>query len=365
MEPAKLPKLPPSINTTKLIKQLGQTYYQLGQLNRALLEIKTDPFFIMAPLITKEALASTRIEGTQATISDIYHYEASNKFKVDKNDIIEVIRYRKALLYGWRQIRKYDAPLTENFVKKLHRKLLLKTRGQQKNPGNFREQIVHIGKPGSTIEEATYVPPIPTEIPKLFYNWENYIEKNNSDPLLKIGIAHYQFEAIHPFSDGNGRLGRLLITLQLCKENIIDFPLLYLSGYLEKHRTLYTELLNEVSCSGKWEEWLLFFLKVTENQSIKTLLKIFEVRSLYEKYRDIIIEFRSPYSTQFLDTIFKSPICNYTIIKASIKAKSNQTIFNLIDKFVSTGILKYYEKKRKRDNLYFCKDLLRLINKHN
>jgi len=359
-KPFDLPLLPVEIDYKTLIKGIGKSRSAIGEL-AGLLSSSRNPHLLTAPLLTNEAVLSSKIEGTIATVEDVYVYEAENLNREEsekEKDIQEIINYRKAVEIATKELKK--KPISENFVKKLHHVLMNSVRGANKQRGEFRKAQVHIGKFGAGIEVATYIPPIASKIPKLFSNWENYLHSDDeADELVQIAICHYQFEAIHPFLDGNGRIGRLLIPLMLYERRFLPYPVLYISSFFEKNRDEYYLRLNNVSKKSEWLEWIKFFLNALENQAISTKDKLFKMENLYERTKSMMTPMNSIYAIELLDIIFSKPIITYNSIKDRINA-SPQTIYNLIDKFCKTNILKESPGK-KRNKSYICKDLLELI----
>ena len=192
---------------------------------------------------------------------------------------------------------------------------------------------MYIGPPSTPIEKAIYIPPPYTELPSLLSNWEEYINPDQEkDPLIQIGVAHYQFEAIHPFMDGNGRIGRLLIPLFLYQKELLSYPLLYISEYFEENRKNYYDYLNNVTEKGEWENWLKFFLYALATQSLKNSNKVLKILVLYKKLKDEIASINAVYAINLLDIIFTSPIVSFVKIKKRLKTKSHQTIYNLLTK---------------------------------
>lgn len=248
------PNLPPEIDYTSLIKEIGRAHNALGGLNGSLVNIP-NPDLLTTPLLTKEAVLSSRIEGTQATLEDVFKYEAEEEISEEgekEKDIREIINYRRAMRTAIEELK--NRPIGENLIKKLHYDLLNSVRGTNKDRGNLRRMQVYIGLPGASIEDAIYVPPPITELAPLLSNWEKYTNsEQEKDPLVQIGVVHYQFEAIHPFMDGNGRIGRLLIPLFLYQRKFLSYPLLYISEFFEDNRKDYYNLLNCVSEKGDWE----------------------------------------------------------------------------------------------------------------
>jgi len=354
-------KLPPKIDYSLLIKEIGQAHDALGQLNGLLVNIH-NPYLLTTPLLTKEAVLSSRIEGTQATIKDVFEYEAEVKTSEEDSkdkDVREILNYRCAMDTAIEELEKRQ--IGENILKKTHHILLDSVRGAHKDRGNFRKAQVYIGAPDSTIDEATYIPPPPSEILPLLVNWESYVNlEEEKDVLVQIGVAHYQFEAIHPFMDGNGRIGRLVIPLFLYQRKLLSCPLLYISEYFEMHRSDYYKLLNGVSREGAWESWLKFFLEAVAVQSLKTQTTVLKILNLYRKLKDEVTQANAMHAVGLLDIIFATPIISFVSIKKRIKARSPQTIYNLLDKFLKLGILKEVPG-RKRNRIFVFQQLLDVL----
>lgn len=357
-----LAKLPPNIEYKPLIRALGEAHSALGELNGLLLKNVLGSALLIGPLLTKEAVLSSRIEGTQATLEDVFHYEAraDQKKPAKDNDIKEIINYRRVLNFSLGDLK--DSPINQEFIKKVHYYLLDSVRGSDKDRGQFRKSKVFIGPPGISIEEASYIPPDPALLPGLMNNWEDYVNSNlESDLLVQIGIAHYQLEAIHPFRDGNGRVGRLLIPLFLYKRDILSAPMLYISEYFEKNRRDYYDLLKGVTERGQWNEWLKFFLLALITESLKTRSSILKISDLYERLKKRIVAANSVYAIDLLDLAFESPVLSYVKIKGKLKTKNPQTIYNLIGKLADLKIL-YEEPGRKRNRIFVFKELLDILN---
>ncbi|MCL5291434.1 MAG: Fic family protein [Actinobacteria bacterium] len=354
------PKLPPEIDYAALIKEVGEAHNALGKLNGLLVGIP-NPDLLTTPLLTKEAVLSSKIEGTQATIEDVFKYEAEEKVSqatAKEADVREIINYRQAIREAIQELEK--KPIGENLIKKVHFTLLDSVRGAHKDRGNLRRMQVYIGLPGAPMQEATFVPPPANEVPQLLSDWENYINSESKpDALVQIGLAHYQFEAIHPFMDGNGRIGRLLIPLFLYQRQLLDYPLLYISEYFEEHRRDYYDLLNRVSEVDDWHSWLRFFLTAVKTQSLKAQNTILAILDLHKQTRSEVAAVRSIYAYDLLDILFATPI----VSSASIKGRLNttpQTIHTLLSKFVEVGILEE-ALDRKRNKLYVFKRLIEIV----
>jgi Fic family protein len=212
----------------------------------------------MRPFVRREAVLSSKIEGTQATLGELLAAEAGAAVARSPEDLREVGNYVVALEHGIARLGKI--PICVRLVQELHEKLMTGVRGQQAAPGQFRKTQNWIGKPGSTIQTASFIPPPPGEVEPCLAAWERFLHESNLPPLVTIGLAHYHFEAIHPFRDGNGRVGRLLITLFLIERKILPTPLLYLSAFFEASRRDYYDSLRAVSERAAWHEWIEYFL---------------------------------------------------------------------------------------------------------
>lgn len=357
-------KLPIKIDYSSLIGHITKAHRAIASLN-SLLNQLPNPELLGRTMQTKEAVLSSKIEGTQATLNEVLEYEAKEEKKEDterKKDINEIINYREALEVGVKSLQK--APLAENLIKKLHSILLRSGRGKNKAPGDFRKTQVYIGRPGASIEDASFVPPPANEIIPLFGNLEKYLNsKEEKDPLVQVAIAHYQFEAIHPFLDGNGRVGRLIISLFLYERQLLSHPFLYLSEFFEEHREDYYELLRLVSEKEKWEDWIKFFLTALATQAEETEKTGKAILDLHAKYKEKIIDINSVYAINLLDAIFIHPIFRTASIRKEAKVKNTQTFFNLIAKFLKAGIIKDMTPKKHRNKVYVFDELIKLLNK--
>lgn len=331
--------LPPEIDYGAFVQEMGGAHHALGALQGALRSPVINPQLLVSPLLTREAVSSSRIEGTQATLRDVLKYEASpdDVGGSSQSDILEVINYRHAVDEAMTELE--TRPISENLIKNAHRRLLNSVRGENRAPGEFRRARVHIGPLNSRIEDALYVPPTPDNIAGLFADWEQFInEEDPKDPLVQIAVAHYQFEAIHPFMDGNGRIGRLLIPLYLCERKLLSHPLLYMSGYFEKHRGEYYERLRGVDREKNWVSWIKYFLLAVQSQALTTQIQINDIQKLYADLKADLPKMRSVFAANLLDIAFVSPFVSYRGLKDRLTA-SPQTIYNLLAKFVDAGIL--------------------------
>lgn len=262
-----------------------------------------NPNLLIAPYVRREAVLSSRIEGTRASLSDLLLDEAEVEPSRD-GDVREVRNYVEALEYGLKRLR--DLPLSLRLVRELHERLMRGVRGDLATPGEFRRSQNWIGPAGSTPATAPYVPPPPDRMMDCLANWEAFLHDRERFPdLVQCAVMHEQFEAIHPFLDGNGRVGRLLITLFLVERGRLTQPLLYLSDYIEAHRQKYYESLQRVRTDGDWPGWLQFFLVGVEETARSAVRQASRLMDLREAYRQRLN--RKPNTLRLLDELFANP----------------------------------------------------------
>jgi Fic family protein len=352
--------LPPSEDITPNIKSLTSAHHALGEIKGRITRDVINPSLIIAPLLTKEAVASSKIEkieGTQTTVEEVLKYEAKEPKKED-SDIREVINYRKAIQESMEFLS--EKPLGEHLIRNLHATLMASVRGKEKDPGNFRRIAVHLGPPNSTAEEAEYVPPKPDDITGLMKNWVEFVHDEAMDPLVQAGIAHYQFEAIHPFMDGNGRIGRLLIPILLYSKDLIPYPYLYISDFFEQNRKHYYEALRGVDRDRDWDAWISFFLYGIKETSKQMQDKVVKMYQLYGRLNEELVDLNSQYSQLLLDLLFEKPIISSKEILRQLDQPSRQTIYNLVEKFETEEII-YEITGNKRNKVYAFSTLLEII----
>jgi Fic family protein len=282
--PPPLPPNPP-VEIMSLLPKLSLAERALGRLDGITVLLPRQELFLYM-YVRKEAVLSSQIEGTQSTLSDLLRFETEAQAGQPIDDIREVSNYVDAMMYGLERLDKL--PLSLRLIREMHERLMQGARGETKNPGEFRRSQNWIG--GTRPGNAVYVPPPVNELERCLDEFERFLHENASrlPPLIKAGLIHVQFESIHPFLDGNGRIGRLLVTLYLCVNDVLRKPLLYLSLYLKTHRTTYYRLLQEVRERGAWEAWLEFFLDgiaETANQAFDAATRIVE---LFKRDRDLI-----------------------------------------------------------------------------
>lgn len=353
--------LPPelSIYDADLLQTLSQADRSIGEL-AGVGRIIPNPDLLVIPYMTIEALASSRIEGTQASLSDLFIFEAASE-KKPNDDVQEVLNYLNALRFGLTRLK--TLPLSLRFIREVHEKLMRGVRGgtPDKTPGEFRRSQNWIGSAGATLQQATYVPPPPDKMLELLHNFELYLHADTTLPFLVfLAVVHYQFEVIHPFLDGNGRLGRLLLTFLLCSRNELPQPLLYLSRYFELHQQTYYDKLIGVSRDGDWLGWLTFSLEAVRTQSrdaIEKANRILEYRE--QKRRELLSSKVRPVVLAVFDSIFLNPYVSVALLSERTSFSYN-TLNSGVGELLQEGTLRLYSDQ-KRNRIFVAHELLRLL----
>lgn len=296
--------LPPEVRWTEaLVTTLSRADRAVGQLageGRRL----PDPHLFIGPFLRREAVLSSRIEGTRTTLGEVLAAAADSRPKTRSEDFREVLNYVDALEYG---LERLDSlPLSLRLVREMHERLMRGVRGDQAAPGQFRRVQNWIGGAGP-ITDATYVPPPPNEVAPALGALEKFLHDDRFPPLVQIALVHAQFEAIHPFLDGNGRAGRLLITLMLMDREVLPSPLLYLSAWFESRRDEYYDRLLAVTRRGDWEGWLLYFLHGVERQAKDVVARIRRIGTLVEQWKEELAGARSVFVARALDLFAERP----------------------------------------------------------
>lgn len=314
------------------VKALSEADASLGRL-QGLGTLIREPELLLGPYLTQEAVASSRIEGTQASLSDVLQAEVSGT-PTSSEDIAEVERYIEAARHGYALVK--DLPLTQRLILQLHRTLLSGVRGQDKLPGEFRRSPVWVGSPTDSPDTALFVPPLPEDLPDLIRDWEIFVNEPDLQPtLIRCGLMHYQFETIHPFLDGNGRIGRLLVNLMLMEEGRLATPLLHMSGYLELYRREYYARLQDVREQGKIQEWLQFFLTAVRRSADDAVRRAEKLVTLRERY---LLEASGTRSNlpALVEMIFTNPFL--TVRRVEVRTGlTNQGARNLIKDAAKRG----------------------------
>jgi len=315
-------KLPPALTYDhRLVLSLSRADSALSELS-GLGRHLPNPHLLIAPYVRREAVLSSRIEGTKASLSDLLIDEMElPKQRTEVDDVQEVRNYIAAMEHGLEQLHKL--PLSLRLVREIHARLMKGARGDHATPGEFRRSQNWIGPSGSTIETAPYVPPPPEYLDDLLGDWERFLHERNAFPdLIQCAIMHEQFEAIHPFLDGNGRLGRLLITLFLIERGRLPQPLLYLSAYIEAHRQDYYDLLQRVRTHGDWMGWFRFFIAGVTEIALEAVGQASRLMDLREKFRARLRD--KPKALALLDELFLNPYMSVARAERVLKV-SNPT----------------------------------------
>ena len=352
--------LPPEINYDReLIRLLSEADRLLGELSGTG-SLLRNPYLLIAPYIRREAVASSRIEGTQASLSDLFFFEAAESEEQKVPDVLEVRNYVKAMEYGLKRLK--DLPISSRLISEIHGILMEGVRGEHLTPGEFRRSQNWIGSPGGLLNEATYVPPPVEEMHQALSDWEKYLHSNPEETtLIQCALLHYQFEAIHPFLDGNGRIGRLLITFFLCERGYLTQPLLYLSAFFERFRHEYYSRLLDVSKKGEWWKWIEFFLRGVVSQSKDALSDAKKILGLHVEYQTKLEKTKKiPESAhRLIDEIFLNPVISISGLSKTWKLPFNSVKTGVL-RLVKIGILKEMEG-RKKNKLYIASELMNLL----
>jgi Fic family protein len=352
-------KLPFEINyTPKLIAKISSTERSIGELRGIARHIK--PSLLMSAYLKKEAVLSSKIEGTRTSLSEVMIHEKDQK-KTRDDDLKEVLNYMKTLNYGIEQIK--DKELSIDFIKEMHIMLMSGTRGDNKEPGQFKIKQNWIGE-SYDISEAKFVPAPPNQVLDLIENLVEYSKQDSELPsLIQIALTHYQFETIHPFRDGNGRIGRLINMLLIIKLGLLDKPLLYLSAFFEKYKQDYTKKLYEASVKDNIEEWVVFFLTAVEFQSKDA---VFRAQKL-EKYRDecrhkIADKSKSMNALKIIDYLFESPFITIPELKKVLDTKSYSLAKYAAKIVMDQDILLPLETDKKKGQIYVAQKIIDILN---
>lgn len=317
-----------------------------------------NPHILIRPFIRREAVLSSRIEGTQATLGELLAAEAGATVERSPDDLREVGNYVTALEHGIERLQ--SLPMSLRLVRELHEHLMTGVRGGHATPGEFRRTQNWIGRPGETLAQAKYVPPPPEVLGEHLSAWEKFLHERMLPSLVHVALAHYQFEAIHPFLDGNGRVGRLLITLQLCERNILPAPLLYLSAFFEATRADYYAGLRAVSEQGDWESWVQYFLNGVARQSEDALSRAERINRLLTNWRDQLSgQAGTKVSRRMLDLIGVNPFLTPRGAEEKLVIAYN-TAMRAIGQLEKLKVLNQVSEAR-RDRVFCAKAILDIL----
>jgi Fic family protein len=335
--PAPLPPEPPVQVDGPTLALLSRADQALGRLD-GVAQTLPNPDLFVAMYVRREAVLSSQIEGTQSTLDDVLEFELDARGRDLPQDVEEVVNYVRAMNFGLRRLE--SLPLSLRLLREIHAELLTGVRGAERRPGEFRTSQNWIGPANAPLSEAAFVPPPVAEMHQALDNFERFLHQQEEYPVLvHCGLAHAQFEAIHPFLDGNGRVGRLLITFLLVHGGVLRRPLLYLSHYLKRHRAEYYDRLMAVRESGDWEGWHRFFLRgvaETAEEAVRTARAIVDLR---ESQRRLLQEQGlGIHSLRLLDLLFQHPIIHVNLARQHLSI-SFATASKLVERIVSLGML--------------------------
>lgn len=335
--PAPLPPEPPIGLDSGMVALLSQADQALGRLD-GVAQTLPNPELFVAMYVRREAVLSSQIEGTQSTLDDVLAFELDPKGRGLPQDVEEVVNYVRAMNYGLDRLN--TLPLSLRLIREIHAELLRGVRGAERRPGEFRTSQNWIGPENVPLSQATFVPPPTSEMLSALDNLERFLHEARDLPVLvHCGLAHAQFETIHPFLDGNGRVGRLLITFLLFHRGVLHRPLLYLSHYLKRHRAEYYDRLMAVREDGNWEHWTSFFLRGVAATAAEAAGAARAILKLREEHRALVQE-RGPgrSSLRLLDLLFKWPLVNATFVQEELGV-SFATANTLLAQFQGLGLL--------------------------
>ena len=345
--PDDLPPVPPIAFDEELQGLLSRADRALGRLDGSVQSLPNPDLFVFM-YVRKEAVLSSQIEGTQASLGDILEVEAQIFDPTRPNDTEEILNYVNAMNYGLKRLE--ELPMSLRLIREIHQRLMQGVRGQHATPGEFRTSQNWIGAQGATIRDASFVPPPPSELTRMLGALEQYMHASDRLPLLiRIALIHAQFETLHPFLDGNGRMGRLLIAFTLCQQTVLQKPVLYLSHYLKRNRSIYYDLLQAIRTDGDWEAWIKFFLQgiaEVSNEATETAREIVQLR---ERHRLRIIESLEKGAAnglRFLESLYQRPIFNVSTV-ADFLNLSPQAANNLTDRLEQLELVREITGQRR------------------
>ncbi len=356
--PAPLPPDPPMVLDGDLLALLSEADIALGRLD-GLVRVIPDPDFFVSMYVRREAVLSSQIEGTQSTLEDLLEVELEPDIQDPHTDVGDIVNYIAAMNHGLSRID--ELPLSLRLIREIHAELLRDDRGSHATPGEFRTSQNWIGAAGASLSQATFVPPPVAEMKQALSDFERFLHEGDETALLiRVGLAHAQFETIHPFIDGNGRVGRLLITFLLAHGGALRAPLLYLSYYFKLHRAEYYDRLMAVRLRGDWEGWLRFFLRgvaETAEQATDTAERIFERR---ERNRALVLNETGTKGLLLLSILFQRPLVNVNAVSRALDV-AFPTANRLVASFEELGLLREVTGQR-RSRLFRYEPYLQLFD---
>lgn len=348
--------------TPDFVKLLSEASADLAKYNGIMTNPSLDSAIFLSPMETKEAVLSSKIEGTMTTLDDVLRFDADVFTGNKEGDIVEVLNYRTAMRDAKKWLEK-GFPINQTVICEIQKTLLQGVHGQNKRLGEIRKEQVWIGPRNSSIENAQYVPPSPTNVPNFLENLLSYMNMEDQEPLIQTAIMHAQFEIIHPFMDGNGRTVRILIPLFLWSKSRLDSPMFYISEYLETNRDEYTNCLRNVTEHKNWEGWVRFFLHAIQVQSAKNAQKALEIIDLYEKSKQVMFNVPNGQNClRGLDVLFRMPIFSAVQFRKTAEM-THQTAGRVLAVYKQLGLVQTITPGAGRTSeLLVFPDLYRLIN---
>jgi Fic family protein len=335
--PAPLPPDPPVDVDAEMLSVLSAADQALGRLD-GVIQTVPNPDLFVAMYVRREAVLSSQIEGTQSTLDDLLAAELEPTSPGIPDDVEEVVNYVRAMNYGLERLS--SLPLSKRLIREIHAELLATGRGALRMPGEFRRDQNWIGPESAPIRRATFVPPAVPDMHTALDQFERFLHEEQELPvLIHVGLAHAQFETIHPFMDGNGRVGRLLITFLLVHRGVLHRPLLYLSHYLKRNRAEYYDRLTAIRQRGDWEGWMLFFLRGAAETATEATETARAILALREEHRGLVQERTGLNGVRLLDFLFDRPLVNVNLVKESLEV-SFATANNLVSEFERSGLLR-------------------------
>jgi len=365
LKPAIAEKLPiTTLDWAKLVPVVGEANRAVARFDGMLTHMP-NPELLRTPLQTREAVLSSRIEGTAATSSDVFRYEAGAEQELPhiRMDVEEIVNYQAALKVAQKELK--TRPFSLNLMRKLHRVLMASVRGHNKAPGEFRRFQNYIGRIGASMEEATFIPPSPEKLMAGLDNWERYYHADEKDALVQLALLHAQFEFLHPFLDGNGRIGRILIPLFLFERKILSTPAFYLSEYLEENRDAYLHHLGELKHGGAaWDRWCAFFVQGISVQAQWNVHRVQAVLRLYERLKTRMFAMTASRSVlPLLDAMFAKPVFPVSAMLKVPGMLQRPQLIVLLDKLVQGKVLKLLVPARgRRGAIYSLHELVKLCD---
>lgn len=335
--PAPLPPDPPIAVDDELTRLLSDADRHLGRLDGVASTLPNPDLFV-AMYVKQESVLSSQIEGTQSSLDDVLQFEADAAGADVPRDVSEVVNHVNAMNHGLKRLA--ELPLSLRLIREVHERLMHGVRGHERSPGEFRTSQNWIGPAGANLTNATFVPPPPHELGDLLARFERFLhDRNNMPVLVHCALAHAQFESIHPFLDGNGRVGRLLITFLLCERSVLQRPLLYLSHYLKFHRTEYYDRLTAIRAHGDWEGWVKFFLRGISTVSKSATDTARAILAMREAHRKAVTDSTTgKHGLALLELLFEHPVVNISFVEQRLDC-SAPTASKLARLFMQLGLL--------------------------